>query len=38
MKMEHTLRSAGEGTVAAVLCAVGQQVDVGDLLVAVTPS
>jgi len=38
MKMEHTLRAGGGGTVSAVLCAVGQQVDVGDLLVAVTPS
>jgi propionyl-CoA carboxylase alpha chain len=38
MKMEHTLRANGAGTVSAVNCAPGQQVDVGDLLVAVEPS
>jgi propionyl-CoA carboxylase alpha chain len=37
MKMEHTLRAAGAGTVGGVFCTVGQQVDVGDLLVVVTP-
>ena len=37
MKMEHTLRAGGTGTVGEVACAVGQQVDVGDLLIAVTP-
>jgi propionyl-CoA carboxylase alpha chain len=37
MKMEHTLRSAGTGTVSQVLCAPSQQVDVGDLLIAVEP-
>jgi propionyl-CoA carboxylase alpha chain len=37
MKMEHTLRAAGAGTVREILVEVGQQVDVGDLLVAVTP-
>jgi propionyl-CoA carboxylase alpha chain len=34
MKMEHTLRADGAGTVTQVLCAPGQQVDVNDLLVA----
>jgi propionyl-CoA carboxylase alpha chain len=38
MKMEHTLRTGGAGTVSRVLCAPNQQVDVGDLLVAVDPS
>jgi propionyl-CoA carboxylase alpha chain len=38
MKMEHTLRAGGAGTVSDILCVVGQQVDVGDLLVAVTPA
>ncbi len=38
MKMEHTLRANGAGTVAAVHCAPGQQVDVNDLLVTVEPS
>ena len=33
MKMEHTLRANGAGTVAQVHCAPGQQVDVDDLLV-----
>ncbi len=37
MKMEHTLRSGGAGTVGAVHCTLGQQVDLGDLLVTVTP-
>jgi acetyl/propionyl-CoA carboxylase alpha subunit len=37
MKMEHTLRAGGSGTVSQVLCAPHQQVDVGDLLVAVEP-
>jgi propionyl-CoA carboxylase alpha chain len=37
MKMEHTLRSGGAGTVTQVLCAPGSQVDVGDLLVVVEP-
>jgi len=37
MKMEHTLRANGAGTVAAILCSSGQQVDVNDLLVAVEP-
>ncbi len=35
MKMEHLLRAEGEGTVAEVACAPGQQVDVNDLLVSV---
>ncbi len=35
MKMEHTLRSNGAGTVVAVHVAPGQQVDVNDLLVSV---
>ena len=35
MKMEHTLRAHGAGTVTQVMAAPGQQVDVGDLLVAV---
>ena len=38
MKMEHTLRANGSGTVARVACAPGQQVDVHDLLVTVEPS
>ena len=38
MKMEHTLRANGAGTVARVQCAPGQQVDVNDLLVAVEPA
>ncbi len=38
MKMEHTLRADGAGTVGQIACAPGQQVDVGDLLVAVEPS
>jgi propionyl-CoA carboxylase alpha chain len=37
MKMEHTLRANGAGTVAQVTCAPGQQVDVNDLLVVVEP-
>ena len=37
MKMEHTLRANGDGTVAVVACAPGQQVDVNDLLVTVEP-
>jgi propionyl-CoA carboxylase alpha chain len=37
MKMEHTLRATGAGTITQVLCAPGQQVDVGDLLIAVEP-
>jgi propionyl-CoA carboxylase alpha chain len=38
MKMEHTLRAAGEGTVSRVVTEPGQQVDVGDLLVALEPT
>jgi len=38
MKMEHTLRSSGAGTVTRVLCAPGAQVDVGDVLVVVEPA
>jgi propionyl-CoA carboxylase alpha chain len=38
MKMEHTLRSTGAGTVGQVLCAPGDQVDVGDLLVVMEPT
>ena len=38
MKMEHTLRANGAGTVAQVNCAAGQQVDVHDLLVTVEPA
>ena len=37
MKMEHTLRSGGAGTVTEILCAPGVQVDVGDVLVVVEP-
>jgi biotin carboxyl carrier protein len=37
MKMEHTLRAPGAGTVTQVMAVPGQQVDVGDLLVAVDP-
>jgi acetyl/propionyl-CoA carboxylase alpha subunit len=37
MKMEHTLRTGGAGTVTDIMCAAGQQVDVGDLLLVVTP-
>jgi propionyl-CoA carboxylase alpha chain len=38
MKMEHTLRANGAGTVAQVQCAPGQQVDVHDLLVTLEPA
>jgi acyl-CoA carboxylase subunit alpha len=38
MKMEHTLRANGAGTVATVACTPGQQVDVNDLLVSVEPA
>jgi acetyl/propionyl-CoA carboxylase alpha subunit len=38
MKMEHTLRANGAGTVAQVHCTPGQQVDVHDLLVTVKPA
>ena len=38
MKMEHTLRALGAGTVRAVDSAPGQQVDVGDLLVEMDPA
>ncbi|HVB92098.1 MAG TPA: biotin carboxylase N-terminal domain-containing protein [Acidimicrobiales bacterium] len=38
MKMEHTLRAGGTGKVSQVLCAPGQQVDVGDLLVSIEPT
>ena len=38
MKMEHTLRANGTGTVAGVHCVPGQQVDVHDLLVTVEPA
>jgi propionyl-CoA carboxylase alpha chain len=37
MKMEHTLRANGAGTVAAIHGSSGQQVDVNDLLVAIEP-
>jgi acetyl/propionyl-CoA carboxylase alpha subunit len=37
MKMEHTLRATGAGTVQQVLAEAGQQVDVGDLLVVTAP-
>ncbi len=38
MKMEHTLRADGAGSVRVVACAPGQQVDVGDLLVSLEPA
>jgi propionyl-CoA carboxylase alpha chain len=38
MKMEHTLRAKGAGTVAQVHCVAGEQVDVHDLLVTVQPA
>jgi propionyl-CoA carboxylase alpha chain len=38
MKMEHTLRAGGQGTVADIRCEPGQQVDVGDLLVVLEPA
>ncbi len=38
MKMEHTLRANGTGTVAQIHCAPGQQVDVDDLLVSLEPA
>jgi propionyl-CoA carboxylase alpha chain len=38
MKMEHTLRAGGAGTVEQITCTPGQQVDVGDLLVALVPA
>jgi acetyl/propionyl-CoA carboxylase alpha subunit len=37
MKMEHTLRAHGAGVVSEVYATAGQQVDVGELLVAVEP-
>jgi 3-methylcrotonyl-CoA carboxylase alpha subunit len=37
MKMEHTLRAGGAGTVSQVRCAPGDQVDVGEVLVVVEP-
>ena len=37
MKMEHTLRANGAGTVVGVHCGPGQQVDVHDLLITVEP-
>ncbi len=37
MKMEHTLRADGAGTVSQVHCAPGDQVDVNDLLVSLEP-
>ncbi len=37
MKMEHTLRANGAGTVTQITSAPGQQVDVNDLLVVVEP-
>jgi biotin carboxyl carrier protein len=38
MKMEHTLRADGAGTVSAIHAAPGRQVDVGDILVSVEPA
>ena len=38
MKMEHTLRAHGAGTVREIRSAPGQQVDVGDLLVELEPA
>ena len=38
MKMEHTLRANGAGTVTQITGAPGQQVDVDDLLVVVEPA
>ncbi len=38
MKMEHTLRANGAGTVTKITGAPGQQVDVDDLLVTVEPA
>jgi acetyl/propionyl-CoA carboxylase alpha subunit len=38
MKMEHTLRALGAGTVRAVHAVPGQQVDVGDPLVEMEPA
>ena len=38
MKMEHTLRANGTGTVTKITGAPGQQVDVDDLLVTVEPA
>ena len=38
MKMEHTLRANGAGTVTKIIGAPGQQVDVDDLLVTVEPA
>jgi biotin carboxyl carrier protein len=35
MKMEHTLRAPHAGTVAQVLCAAGDQVEAGAVLVVV---
>ena len=38
MKMEHTLRAGGAGTVVQVRCGAGDQVDLHDLLVTVEPA
>ncbi len=38
MKMEHTLRANGAGTVTEVRCSPGQQVDVNDVLVSMEPA
>ena len=38
MKMEHTLRADGAGSVSRLECAPGQQVDMGDLLVSLEPA
>ena len=38
MKMEHTLRAGGTGTVEQIRCAPGDQVDVGDVLVVIEPA
>ena len=38
MKMEHTLRAAGAGSVRRIVTETGQQVDVGDLLVELEPT
>ena len=38
MKMDHTLRADGAGSVTKVACTPGQQVDVGDLLVSLEPA
>ena len=36
MKMEHTIGASGDGTVAEILVAVGQQVDIDEVIAVIT--